>query len=259
MTDSPSHLALREVRADFTNPKGLLALGGVGLLLGLSGPFQTFAHLTMLPRLLYWVCVVFATYAAGAYVNAYLHYKGGEKLERLSARLPVMGLATGCSVMGVLVIINSVTFGWIYPTVGTFLTSFIFVVTISTIVVGLIMLLAPLPEAAQSAPALLDRLPFDKRGALVSLSVEDHYVKVTTIKGTQMLLMRLSDAIGETGSSAGLQVHRSHWVAKDQVRKVTRTGDRAILTLKDAREIPVSRSYLPALRDAGLLPKSANG
>lgn len=259
MTDSPSHLALRELRADFSNPKGLAALGGVGVLLGLSGPFQTFEQLSLLPRLLYWVAVVFATYAAGAFVNAYLHFKGGRRLETLSARLPVMGLATGCSVMIVLVIINTMTFGWIYPTLGVFVTSFAFVLMISTIVVGLLMLLTPLPEAAETAPCLLDRLPLEKRGALVSLCVQDHYVEVTTTKGTEILLMRLSDAIKEAGNITGLQVHRSHWVATDQVSKVRRTGDRAILTLHTGAEIPASRSYIPALRDAGLLAKTNNG
>jgi len=74
-----------------------------------------------------------------------------------------------------------------------------------------------------------------------------------------MLLMRLSDAIRETAPTAGLQVHRSHWVARDQIASVKRTGDRAIMTLKTGAEIPASRTYIPALRDAGLLPTVRNG
>jgi len=40
---------------------------------------------------------------------------------------------------------------------------------------------------------------------------------------------------------------------------VNRAGDRAIITMSNGGEIPASRSYIPALRDAGLLPKVRNG
>ncbi|MCW1932118.1 LytTR family DNA-binding domain-containing protein [Pararhodobacter zhoushanensis] len=96
------------------------------------------------------------------------------------------------------------------------------------------------------------RLPLDKRGALISLSVQDHYVEVVTLRGRELLLMRLSDAIAETGGDVGLQVHRSHWVALDQVRAARREGARGVLTLSDGREIPVSRTYAAAAKAAGL-------
>lgn len=259
MTDSPSSLALRDLRADFTNPKGLAALAGVSLLAGISGPFETFTMLSTAPRVLYWSVVVFATYAAGAYVNTFLHYRGGLWLETSPARLPIMGLATGCAVMIVLLIINTAAFGWIYPTFGSFLTAFAFIVLISYIVVGLLMLLAPLPDAQTSPPNIMDRIALEKRGALVSLSVQDHYVQVVTTRGTDMILMRLSDAIRETGETPGLQVHRSHWVATGQVIKVNRTGERAVLRMSAGPDIPASRSYIPALRDAGLLAKPVHG
>ncbi|MCB1397271.1 MAG: LytTR family transcriptional regulator, partial [Rhodobacteraceae bacterium] len=85
------------------------------------------------------------------------------------------------------------------------------------------------------------------------LSVQDHYVEVVTTRGRELLLMRLSDAIAETEGCAGLQVHRSHWVALDQVQAAHRDGARAVLTLSDGREIPVSRTYVPAAKEAGLL------
>jgi DNA-binding LytR/AlgR family response regulator len=65
--------------------------------------------------------------------------------------------------------------------------------------------------------------------------------------------MRLADAIAETEGCTGLQVHRSHWVALDHIAAARREGARGVLTLVDGREIPVSRTYVPSLRDAGLL------
>jgi hypothetical protein len=37
----------------------------------------------------------------------------------------------------------------------------------------------------------------------VALSVEDHYVRVRTTRGEEMILMRLSDAIRETAPETG--------------------------------------------------------
>jgi len=70
-----------------------------------------------------------------------------------------------------------------------------------------------------------------------------------------MVLMRLSDAMKETGDLPGAQVHRSHWVAFSAVRAARRDGDRAILTLTSGVEIPVSRANLPKVKEAGLLPR----
>ena len=111
----------------------------------------------------------------------------------------------------------------------------------------------PPPAPTAKPPRILQRLDIHKRGALISLSVQDHYVDVVTTKGTGLLLLRLSDAIAETEPTAGLQVHRSHWVAADQIARAQRSGDKAILTMTDGRDIPVSRTYLKTVREAGIL------
>lgn len=69
-----------------------------------------------------------------------------------------------------------------------------------------------------------------------------------------LLLLRLTDAMTETGETAGMQVHRAHWVAVKQVKTASRTGDRAILTMAQGPDIPVSHRDIPALTEAGLLP-----
>src|SRR5690606_17132350 len=67
-------------------------------------------------------------------------------------------------------------------------------------------------------PAVLNRLPHHLRGRLIYMSMQDHYVDVHTDRGNALVLMRLGDAIAETGATPGLQIHRSHWVALDAVR-----------------------------------------
>jgi len=63
--------------------------------------------------------------------------------------------------------------------------------------------------------------------------------------------MRLADAIVELEGLEGAQTHRSWWVARAAVTSVERADGRAVLTLKDGAEAPVSRGYARALRAAG--------
>lgn len=111
----------------------------------------------------------------------------------------------------------------------------------------------PSPQAGPPTqrPALLDRLPANKRGALIRLEVQDHYVRAVTTKGSELLLMRLGDAIAETGGNTGLQIHRSHWVGDQGIERISRqTGKNPRLQIEtaDGETLPVSRSHLDKVR-----------
>lgn len=87
-------------------------------------------------------------------------------------------------------------------------------------------------------------MPVDKRGILIRLEVQDHYVLVVTSRGTQLLLMRLGDAIVEAGP--GQQVHRSHWVAEHEDNVLIRgsgKNSRLCVRAADGFEVPVSRTF----------------
>jgi hypothetical protein len=104
-----------------------------------------------------------------------------------------------------------------------------------------------------SGPArFLERLPLRLRGAEVwAVEAEDHYLRVHTSNGQDLMLLRLSDAIAELEGIEGAQVHRSWWIARAAITGVRRGNGRATLTLKDGAEAPVSRTYARALREAG--------
>ena len=106
-------------------------------------------------------------------------------------------------------------------------------------------------EAGNGAKALLSRLPAPKRGELLHLRMQDHYVEVHTDKGMEMLLLRFRDALQEVEGVDGMQVHRSHWVARAAVEKVQRREGRVVLRLVNGVQVPVSRSFMPALRARG--------
>ena len=106
----------------------------------------------------------------------------------------------------------------------------------------------------KSSAKLLNRLPENLQSSeLYALSAEDHYVRVYTSQGNKLVLMRLSDAIAEAGSFAGMQTHRSWWVAKAAIDQINPKGRTAEIILKNEIAVPVSRNALKTLREAGWL------
>ena len=102
------------------------------------------------------------------------------------------------------------------------------------------------------APVFLERLPTRLRGGdLYAVEAEDHYLRLHTSRGQDLILMRLADALAELEGMEGAQVHRSWWVARDAVVETERGAGRASLTLKSGAVAPVSRTYARALREAG--------
>lgn len=250
------HLALRELRGIYARRQSLALLAGIALVMGVSGPFGTIDSLALVPRLAYWAVVVPMTYAAGFLGSALVH-----PLLPEGPRALRIALAAGGSTLLVAPLLGFVHLSLALP-LGTPLQILLMVAAIyviSAVVESLGYLMAqpsvPAPPAQGQPPAILRRIAPDKRGPLVALTVEDHYVRVRTRKGEASVLMRLSDAIAETVPVAGLQVHRSHWVALDAVQSIRRRGDGALLQIAGGDEIPVSRGHLPKLRQAGLLPQ----
>jgi DNA-binding LytR/AlgR family response regulator len=106
--------------------------------------------------------------------------------------------------------------------------------------------------AGAQPPKFLARLPPRLAGAdLYAVEAEDHYLRLHTSKGQDLILMRLTDAIDELEGLEGAQTHRSWWVAKSAVADAERLDGRAVLTLKGGAEVPVSRGFAKALRSAG--------
>lgn len=100
------------------------------------------------------------------------------------------------------------------------------------------------------APAFFGRLPPEVGHELISLTMQDHYLKVRTDKGSCMILHRITDAETELEKFPGIRVHRSHWVALRHVCAVNSKGSARYVELSDGKKLPVSRTYLPKLRTA---------
>ena len=100
----------------------------------------------------------------------------------------------------------------------------------------------------------LQRLPVRLRGAtLYAVQAEDHYLRIHTDRGSDLILMRLSDALDELEGLEGAQTHRSWWVARAGIERIERQGREARIRLVTGEDVPVARDAMPRLRAAGWL------
>lgn len=140
------------------------------------------------------------------------------------------------------------------------------VLVISAVMTGVNMLAERQPMLTHAEPPLttqppvsspptakfVERLPPKLRGAaLYAVESQDHYLRLHTSRGCDLILMRLSDALTELEGIEGAQVHRSWWVAREAVVGAQRADGRAVLTLPSGEAAPVSRTFVKALREAG--------
>jgi DNA-binding LytR/AlgR family response regulator len=225
-----------------------------GLFLTFSGAFGTDdAPLSL--RLAYWMGLMVLGYIWGSFVARFF-FNGGQRrtgslwLDAIVASLIIAGPFTLVVWAASRMIFNAKTSLSALPIL------FGPVLLVSLAITAINVLIENRSNAAEpDAPTpvkFLERLPLKLRGAEVwAVEAEDHYLRLHTSKGQDLILMRLADAVSELDGIEGTQVHRSWWVARDAIADAKRGDGRAVLTLKDGSEVPVSRTYAGELRDKG--------
>lgn len=96
---------------------------------------------------------------------------------------------------------------------------------------------------------LQQKLPPEKRGRLLAMSAEQHYVRIHTDAGEDLVLMPFSEAIAKVPGEQGMRIHRSHWISYDAVQALKSAGNSLSVRLVNEIELPVSRSYSGSVRD----------
>lgn len=111
----------------------------------------------------------------------------------------------------------------------------------------------PRTDTPDDGPApqspFLARLSTQPAPDLIYLKMNDHYVEAFTSAGSEIILMRFVDAVVEL-AGMGMQVHRSYWVSYRHVVRLVRDRHRQYVELAEGSRIPVSRTYLSAIRVA---------
>lgn len=108
--------------------------------------------------------------------------------------------------------------------------------------------LVPEPVPISFPSALLSKLPAAIGNDVIALETEDHYLRVHTIQGTALILMRMADAVTLLDPQLGAQVHRRWWVAESAVEDVHMQGQKLSLCLINNALVPVGRTFSAAVK-----------
>ncbi len=246
--DTTLQLTLRQMQAQFVEAKFYGYIGVAVLILTLSGPFGTLEHYNFLERFAYWAILTPVTYVLASGVATFVTVL----LKRKSVN-DWLSYILGGSAAGVIVGIFVWLFGiFLQQSFGQSLTGLLKVMTYTIpITIGITMLfkLSEKKTQAQSSEKtagirFFHRIPKELGRDLISLNSQDHYIKVTTSFGSDLILMRLSDAVVELKEHDGIQPHRSWWVSKNHVASIKTITGKRMLELKNGDLIPISRANL---------------
>jgi hypothetical protein len=106
------------------------------------------------------------------------------------------------------------------------------------------------PAPPRRDPAFTAHLTAGAFADVVALQAEDHYIRVHTKDGTELILYRFRDAVAEIAGDLGVQTHRSFWVRRSAITELISNGYAHSLLLSTGARVPVSRSHLNDVRAA---------
>ncbi|MBB5702609.1 DNA-binding LytR/AlgR family response regulator [Ochrobactrum daejeonense] len=248
MTGSFMQSTLRELLVIIQAPRLWVTFLVVVLLFTVTGPFSTDA-MPVAIRFFYWLAIQ-ATGWSTAILCAVL--ADGLLQGRIASPFARMMVGSLVAALPIGLWITLIDFG--FTNVPPSYRSFIANVGISLPLSALFCILAYMtlrreiemvsqpPTPACVSPAIMERLKPANRGQLLSLSAQDHYTYVVTSRGRELVLLRFSDALRETGETPGMQIHRSHWIADANVAELLKSNGGIGLRTRDGAVLPVSRS-----------------
>ena len=270
MQDSP--FTLRELRRSAAVQA--VALVCLVALFAFIGPFGTYVSLDPAGRIGYWALALGANWLiCGSLITLSLVAVGGASRRRVLAAAAAAPVAAAPGTGVVIAAEALFRPGYADP---VSIPMFYLSVAVLMLVIGLAVVTimelrrraapdavaAPAAGRAETAEArsglapgarFLDRLPEKLGRDLIYLKTADHYVEAFTTAGSTLVLIRFVDAIAELDGAGGMRVHRSYWVARRHVTGAARRRSRTTLSLTGGHEVPVSRTYLAAVRAAGLV------
>lgn len=233
----------------------LLLLAGFGLVMAQLGPYRTL-DTPQLFRTAYWLLAVIGSGLAGILLEGAIK----ARVRGLWLRTLLVSFAITPPVTLYIYALNAVMLGlprrwWLLPQLAwQVLVVMLLLMTLRAllwrrVVETRTIVMPPLPEAERDFRL---RLSAKRRAArLIAIEAEDHYVRVHTDAGSELLPMRFSEALKELSRAHGYHVHRSWWVAAEAIEGVRWTRGTGEVRLTGGIVAPVSRTHAATLKSAG--------
>lgn len=236
----------------------LALLTAMGLIVGVLGPFAT-AQMPALPRHLYWlICIV-----GGGVIGIGLDALLARWIARPWRRLPVTIALMTPAVTLFVIWVSAAMFGQHRRLIDVWLLLWqVSVVSLAVMTARALVwrepkrvvevrtvVAPPLPEAEAT---FRRRLSAKRRTArLIAIEAYDHYLRVHTDAGEELVTARFKDALDELYGAHGLRIHRSWWVSVGAIEAVSWRRGAGEAQLVGGLKAPISRSHAPSLREAG--------
>lgn len=226
----------------------------VGVVMAFLGPFQT-ASRPLDERLLYWLaCMV-----GGGLIGIAIDEPVRRRLAGFWPRLVTVSVLMTPPVTLLVGLVNRWLTGMRLSAANVAEPWFqVFVVCFAAMCLRQLVWTQPAEAAAPAEPgpdptaAFRRRLSAKRRAAaLIAVEAEDHYLRVHTDAGDELITARFGDALAELARAPGFRTHRSWWVAADAIEDVRWLRGRGEARLKGGLSVPISRSNAQALKDAG--------
>ncbi len=234
-------------------------LTAIGLLMGILGPYESSHGISVAARYRYWlICIV-----GGGAIGIALDEGLGRRLTLLPARIALVSLAMTPFVTVFVNLVNDAMFDQWMPSNGILLLGWrVFAICLPVMAVRAMTWRAPrtvietrtvvAPPLPEAEAAFRTRLSAKRRGArLLAIEAEDHYLRVHTDAGEELLTLRFADALAELAGAHGFKTHRSWWIAANAIETVQWRRGAGEARMAGGLVVPISRGQAPLLKDAG--------
>ena len=224
----------------------------------LAGPFGTYNSQPFILRLGYWALVIGVSVPIGATIRVLWQQFLGDKLEWVEDLVVVVTLTVVFGPMLVLLNLWMILhtdhpdLDWRLSVVATFF--------IGAAIVGIGRLIRSSTEDSGSAETsqqrdrLLERINAPEGVRLAKVSSDNHHIKIRTDDNAEhRILMRLRDAVTEIDVEDGIWVHRSHWVAFQQIRSIEIVNGKEVVKMRYGCDVPIGPKYRSKLIERGAL------
>lgn len=234
----------------------LALLAAIGVVMALLGPFET-AVRPLSVGLPYWMICMVGGGLIGIAIDAPIRRAVDGFWVRL---LLVSALMTPPVTLLVWTVSHQMFGGRLTPHNALALGLQVFVVSFATMALRQLAWAQakPAPAAAPEEPTsdptatFRLRLSAKRRNArLIAIEAEDHYLRVHTDAGQELVTARFGDALDELRNAGGFHTHRSWWVAADAIDEVKWLRGRGEARLTCGLAVPISRRQAAPLKAAG--------
>ncbi|MFK0162443.1 LytTR family DNA-binding domain-containing protein [Rhizobium sp. NPDC090279] len=261
---------LRELQVVQRSPRFWATFVTIVLIFALTGPYGTLDRLMPAARLGYWLALHAMAWSISIVFSVVAEVLLRKHLASTFARLMIGSVAAALPIGFGITLVDFAFFGTMSTVTGslrqslgsvplcilfcilTYLTMHrqIAMATEGTNLAEAKTTSVPTAEIRPltQQPPILSRLKPENRGALIRLTVRDHYTEVVTTRGRELVLLRFGDALMEVGDIEGMRLHRSHWIATNHIASLKRDNGKLFVIARDGMEMPVSRSYAEAVR-----------